>query len=396
MENTLQIERNILIFNYKGSDDRIKNIKNNFCGKVIYNEEFIVKKDSLIYILSDNNIEKIHLQLKDKIDIEQVFIINTEEINFETYDYKIIEIGEVPINIHNIGVFFPKLFSDNKNYFNNIDSEHTFQYLTQSNHISNAFRKGIYLTPVYKDEKNNYHFHLLRCSSNLSGPSENFNKTDKEIVDKVNHISSYFFEQETKLNHVLAQIYHNFYENKKPKKAKIKAHSDKTKDMPRNAIMAFCTFYQKISEELKKSNFDYLYKNKSVLTKLRFRLKDSVKDSSLQNTFDITLYPNSVFIMSLTTNRLYTHEIIPSELPLDKLPLRMGYVIRCSDTKAIYNEDEKQTYIYNNIEKLKKMSSDEKEKLRHLYYIENTSTDIVTYGQWFSSMNEGDYLKPNL
>lgn len=394
MENKLQIERNVLICNYDKCDERIKNIENNFCGKVFHKLEFIVQKDSLIYILSYNDIEKIHLYLRDKINIDQVFIINIEQISFDTYDYKIIEIGEVPINIYNIGIFFPKLFSDNKNYFNNINSEHVFQDLTQSNHVSNAFRKGIYLTPVYMDEKNNYHFHLLRCSSNLSGPSENFRETDREIVNKVNHISSYFFEQETKLNHVLAQIYHNFYEDKKPKKAKIKAHSDKTKDMPRNAIMAFCTFYQNISTaDIKKSNFDYLYKNKSVLTKLRFRLKDSVTDNSLQKIFDITLYPNSVFIMSLTTNRLYTHEIIPSELPLEKLPLRMGYVIRCSNTRAVYKEA---TYDYDDLKKLEKISTEQIEQLRNLYYIENTSTDIVTYGKWFSSMNNGDYLKPNL
>ena len=52
------------------------------------------------------------------------------------------------------------------------------------------------------------------------------------------------------LNHVLAQIYHNTPSmtlpggtKQKQTKAKIKAHSDKTKDMPANGIMAFCTFY---------------------------------------------------------------------------------------------------------------------------------------------------------
>ena len=42
--------------------------------------------------------------------------------------------------------------------------------------------------------------------------------------------------------------------------------------------------------------------------------------------------------MSLDSNRLYTHEIIPSSLPIEKLPIRMGYVIRCSKTKALYND----------------------------------------------------------
>jgi len=58
------------------------------------------------------------------------------------------------------------------------------------------------------------------------------------------------------------------------------------------------------------------------------------------------LYPNSVFIMSLEMNRLYTHEISPSHLPMDLIPLRLGYVIRCSKTKAIYKDNK--TYIINN------------------------------------------------
>ena len=53
-----------------------------------------------------------------------------------------------------------------------------------------------------------------------------------------------------------------------------------------------------------------------------------------------------MFIMSLEMNRLYTHEICPSCLPMDLIPLRLGYVIRCSKTKAIYKEN--QTYIIDN------------------------------------------------
>lgn len=65
----------------------------------------------------------------------------------------------------------------------------------------------------------------------------------------------------------------------------------------------------------------------------------------MKTNFDITLYPNSVFVMSLDMNRLYTHEIIPSILPIDRIPTRMGYVIRCSKTNAIFKNE--QTYIIN-------------------------------------------------
>jgi hypothetical protein len=105
--------------------------------------------------------------------------------------------------------------------------------------------------------------------------------------------------------------------------------------MPRNALMAFCTFYKNyqgndfLPEELtkfKKSQddiFDYVYKSTSVLTHLRFRLKNMVEDETLTKHFDVILYPNSVFLMSLNTNRLYTHEIIPSTLPVDSIPTRL-------------------------------------------------------------------------
>src|SRR5690606_15009020 len=103
---------------------------------------------------------------------------------------------------------------------------------------------------------------------------------------------------------------------------------------------AFCTFYK----DFMNKKFDI--NGTSVLTKLRFRLKKTVTDSDLVKSFDVVLYPNSVFMISLSTNRLYTHEIIPSVLPIDRIPVRMGYVIRCSKTKAVYKDDK--TYMYQN------------------------------------------------
>jgi len=110
--------------------------------------------------------------------------------------------------------------------------------------------------------------------------------------------------------------------------------------MPRNAIMAFCTFYKNYSNKnpkrgfsdlngVKKHNhFDYIYNGgQSVLTRLRFKLKPDVCDTTFVSQFDIILYRNSVFLMSLKTNRLYTHEIIPSILSVSKIPVRMGMLL---------------------------------------------------------------------
>ena len=193
-------------------------------------------------------------------------------------------------------------------------------------------------------------------------------------------------------------------ENEKEKKARIKSHSDKTKDMPRNALMAFCTFYENM-DKFKKSdedNFDYKYKDTSVLTKLRFRLKSTTNDNpkylewynTLEKDFSITLYPNSVFLMSLETNRLYTHEIVPSSLPIDKIPLRMGYVIRCSNIKAYYKDDNVYIKNENDLIKIEKMNTEDIKILKQLYAKENLTDELINYPEIYFSMNEGDYLKP--
>lgn len=192
------------------------------------------------------------------------------------------------------------------------------------------------------------------------------------------------FINKAKLNHVLVQIYNNTLNNNKGKKAKIKEHSDKTKDMPINGIMAFVSFYNK------KLNNDV-----NTLSKIRFRLKKIVK-FEITKIFDVTLYPNSVLIIPLLTNRLYTHEIIPSILPIDKIPTRIGYLIRCSKTKAVFKNG--QTYINKNGNHIKLEEMDEKNsiKVKNLYFQENMSDAIIFYGDIYHSFNEGDYKEPIL
>merc|ERR1712186_153407 len=109
------------------------------------------------------------------------------------------------------------------------------------------------------------YFHLLRCSSNLSGPTGNFRASDRRIVSALNQEASCIFENAAPLNHVLAQIYQNTPAAgaQKDAKAKIKAHSDKTKDMPRNGIMAFCTFYDQLDRLKPLDAFDYGHKGTS-------------------------------------------------------------------------------------------------------------------------------------
>jgi len=368
-ENTLRKD-NVLICIDPEPCEELDYIKANFCG-VVYDSNDVTGLSSDIMIYICGNIELINNKF------ETFRIIKELSIGYETTNYTLVSTSEVPVNIHNVGVYFKSFFNADKDYFSLLSNEHEFQALSESNKPGSAYRKGIYLTKV-EESNNEIKYNLLRCSTNLDGPTDNFRNTDYEVINKVNEISKYFFEQKVELNHVLAQIYNNTVENNKDKKAKIKEHSDKTKDMPRNALMAFCTFYKGSCN------------NENSLTKLRFRLKKMITDKNLVEKFDLILSPNSVFIMLLQMNRLYTHEIIPPILPVGKIPTRMGYVIRCSKTQAVFKNG--QTYIGD--KPLEKPTENDITELKNLYFKENATDEIVEYGPIYYSLNDGDYLAP--
>lgn len=405
MENTLIHDRHVLVC----IDSQTKNlnpiyqkevdyIKANFCGRVYTEFPSTYPENSLIYLCGDiaENYPKVSGHL--------VYVVKELSYNLDNPDYRCVSLGEVPINLHNVGVYFRRLF-DNPDYFKLITQAHEFQSLTESNKPGCAFRKGLYLTEV-KQSGDQIHFNLLRCSTNLTGPTDNFRDVDSEIVGRINTVSQPFFTPPVKLNHVLAQIYeNNTYDTgtkKVEKKAIIKAHSDKTKDMPRHALIAFTTFYDNsisrydrpLNDASRPDLFDVCYRDTSVLTRLHFRRKSEVTTPELIREFSVTLYPGSVFIIPLSTNRLYTHEIKPSILPVDKIPTRMGYVVRCSNTKAIFKDGA--TYIDRDgvLTPLRPITEEDRESLRNLYFTENTTIKMVDYNNINFSMNTGDYKRP--
>lgn len=403
IENKISKDRNVLVVLQNDSeiDSEIRYLINNFCGMVV--SSFSQIKPGLsskrVYVCGDL------AKLKDNnINIRIIKELSANYENCDKENIQIVSFGQVPIIISNAGVYFRKLF-DGDEYFSKIKSEHSFQELTESTKNTKALRKGIYLTKVAKEENNNQgeilHFRLLRCSSNLTGPTDNFRTTDYKIINLLNDSVKYIFENQTELNHVLAQIYENKKKTditEKETKSKIKAHSDKTKDMPKDGLIAFCTFYDKTNiEKLKPSNtdrYDLCYNDVSGLTRLHFKLKTSVSDDSLEKEFSVTLYPNSAFLIPLSTNRLYTHEIRPSILNVDRIPIRMGYVVRCSNLEAVHLNN--QTFIkeYGKLIKLEKMTPASQDDLRTFYRQENISENLVEYGKIHFSMNSGDYEKP--
>ncbi len=401
-ENKIAKDKNILVVlnNRQEINQELQYLIDHFCGTVVddLNADFKGKK---IYICGDLN------DLTESTYF--LHVIKELSVNYENIhedQYEILDLGTVPVIINNAGVYFRKLFQE-ENIFDKVKSEHQFQELTESNKEAKALRKGIYLSKVTnkpgKNGEEELHFNLLRCSSNLTGPTDNFRETDHKIISLLNRCVEEAFEYKTDLNHALVQIYENkkkTTDTEKEVKAKIKAHSDKTKDMPREGLIAFCTFYENThSGHLNPSQtdrFDVCYKQTSALTRLHFRLKKTVEDKSLEKEFTVTLYPDSAFIIPLSTNRLYTHEIRPSILGVEQIPVRMGYVVRCSNLEAIYKNN--QTYIKENDEyvMLEEMNSEMHAELKNSYYEENMTEHMVEYKKTHFSMNSGDYEKPML
>lgn len=384
-----------------------------------------------------------------------------------------VDLGRVPVSVHGVGVYYRRFFGAETanpdrpapSYFQRISEEHAFQSLTESTKPGTALRTGLYLTDV-EQRGPAKHFRLLRCSSNFSGPTVNFSATDRSIVEGLNEEAEHIFEGHSALNHVLAQVYHNRTKpaplgataaQPKQTKAKIKAHADKTKDMPAGGIMAFCTFYD--AEELQsrlqpeqvqpRSNrsskgarpdplaqlgdgFDFCHRGISGLTQLHFRLKPCVEKRQraadkhgrdLPSSFSVTLYPDSVFFMPLWTNRLYTHEIRPGRLDAGLLPTRMGYVVRCANCEAVWRPTPSrqpaasipgadrggshthdsleggQTYILKAsgiFSPLQPPTAEGITELRRQYAEENSSDAPMFYGDVPFSMNKGDYMAPLL
>ena len=362
-----------------------------FFGSVVTPDDGLAVAGKTVYLAGD-------IARAAELDLAgaaRVFVIEELARADEAASLPRVSLGKVPLRVGGAGVYYRRFFDDQ---FARICAEHTFQALTESVKPSKAHRTGIYLTPVTR-EGDALHFHLLRCSTNLSGPTENFCATDHHIVDALNREAALIFRDHAPLNHVLAQLYPNTPAStgQKQTKAKISAHADKTKDMPVNGIMAFCTFYDGLAKLAPLDAFDYGYKGKTGLTRLQFRLKESAVAPGMPAEFSLTLYPGSVFFMPLSTNRLYTHEIQSSMLNAEMLPTRLGYVVRCSKTAAVHVGGTTLLAIDERLVPLEPPTPEGTLALRELYAAENKTDAFIDYGDRFRfSMNEGDYKAPDL
>jgi hypothetical protein len=369
--------------------------------------------------------------IKDGADLEAVSLQTTLESSpdhemaqqdtlheLKAPDPKVIDVGEVPVSVHGLGILFRRCFGNmGSDVFEAFSTAHQFQSLTLGNNKAMATRSGVYTTPVRQTDQG-IEFSLLRCSSNFTGPTENFRDIDVRVVHKVQELAAPLFKKPIVLNHILAQVYTNTVNvdadgKRSEQKAVIAQHSDKTKDMPiEHTAIAFCTFYENwlapkfkhlkhALQQSKSDAFDIVHKgNVSVLTTLRFRLKQGAENhgNKLPNEFQVVLYPDSCFVIPMSTNRLYTHEIVPSILPVELIPTRMSLVIRGSKRKAVFRDGK--TFLIQKQDKLQELqppTPTEVARLKKLYAQENATDDIIEYGDDFVfSMNAGDYTKPTL
>ncbi|MEU7294881.1 hypothetical protein AB0A76_16930 [Streptomyces exfoliatus] len=394
---------NILVAPASLQDD---DVLRDFFGSVITPEDLASGAPDLtqktVYLCGDTS----GVSCRQLREAARVFVVRELSHGYrEDVDnpWPLIGLGRVPLRVHGVGVYYRRFFELDSDHFGRISSEHAFQSLTESTKPGTAHRSGIYLTPVTQSG-DELHFRLLRCSTNLSGPTENFRPTDTGIVKDLNDEAGTIFRNQAPLNHVLAQIYHNTLATaeRKQSKAKISAHADKTKDMPVNGIMAFCTFYDQLDklQPMADDAFDYGVKGASGLTRLHFRLKESTEErdeAALPSQFTLTLYPGSVFFMPLSVNRLYTHEIRPSTLAAELLPTRLGYVVRCSNTEAVHRDGRTFLKVAGDRVKLEPPTSAGMDELRRLYAEENRTSSFIDYGgKFLFSMNTGDYVAPRV
>ena len=399
---SLLLDRHLLIWADVRNEVHLEHVRADFCGNVVHLDTLsattIFEPSTLFFFCGD----VARLDASAHFPRADVRVVRELSHNFDEERADLISVGAVPRHVHRAGVYFRELFPADGDVFAELTTAHRFQELKESNKPDSSHRKGIYLSEVTERDDGVAQFHLLRCSTNLNGPTDSFRDVDRRIIHRVNTMAKACFSGAAELNHVLAQVYSNSTlpaeQGGKEKKARIKSHSDKTKDMPPTGLIAFCTFYSNdIDAKGRRTDGDVVYKHGSVLTKLRFRLKPCVTDlPDLPKQFDVVLFPNSVFIIPLSTNRLYMHETVPPQLPVDRVPTRLGYVIRCSDTLAEHVDGVTYVLEKNGTRvKMEKPTEGDMAELRALYLAENTTVDRVIYGPIRYSMNDGDYLRPS-
>lgn len=154
-ENCLLLNKHFLLYDNFYESKELDYVKKNFCGIVFNINDFNIDKcPSNILIYLCGNTEQ-YINLFKDYDTHITFVVKQLSINYDNVmKFRLIDLGEVPINIYNVGLYFRDFLDPNKDYYKELLQNHVFQKLKHSNKPGIAFRKGLYLSNVVeKDNK---------------------------------------------------------------------------------------------------------------------------------------------------------------------------------------------------------------------------------------------------
>ena len=131
-ESSLLTSKHILICTYDKFSPELDYLLENFCGIVlrttIVNDIYHKEPDRNIYLCGNADVN--YDQVVGNIEFKTFYVIRQFSHNYDEAHthYKCIDIGNVPVNIYNVGVYFRRLFGiSDRDYFDLIQSEHKFQ-----------------------------------------------------------------------------------------------------------------------------------------------------------------------------------------------------------------------------------------------------------------------------
>lgn len=293
--NTLLDNRHVMIIpkeyvkNERGNNGPYSYLMKHFCGKVKwlsrirrFNSDYLANRAVYTcgHIFS-------HIDRLEQAGAKDIRAIKELSTDYETLDIETVTLGKVPTSVYDIGVFFPCRFTPFKCFKNLLDAH-------VPRHAKQQLNGTKYTLPVW---------------------SSYICPLDQVIITKVNNMAKEMFLHSTKVTHVSATVY--------------RGESSLFFNIPKQTkIVVFCTFYNKCkSSEIKQSDldiYDHRYKKKiSVLSVLRFTIKKP--NVHMKKTFDLLLYPGSMFAFSRSIYDLYSYDMIPAHILGVKTPDTMLY-----------------------------------------------------------------------
>ena len=157
------------IFLLKKVDTEIQSLQGGFCGETVFSLEDVAdrlkeEKKKLVYIAGDVQLiwKTIPEFFRTSTFVITDYSYHLEEVK-KSFTPLEVRVGQVPRNVHGVGVWLPDFFDSKTDYFEEVQKAHPFRSLRLSTKPDEAYRTGTYLSRVWQEEKKT-HFHLLRCS----------------------------------------------------------------------------------------------------------------------------------------------------------------------------------------------------------------------------------------